>query len=117
MILEDAQIDDERKTGHQKESIVMIGDRKMDEQVSMNRKYKVTGLTAQQSHRLQTYRDKYDKYLKVHNNTSQKEVWKIYDHIAAELLKEQLNVVLQDVASKELDKFVEQVLIDEFQCQ
>ena len=65
-------------------------------------------------HKLQVYREKYDAYLKMHNNTSTKEVWKIYDHIASELKKEQLNTVLHDVITKELDNFVENVITDEF---
>jgi len=32
------------------------------------------------------YRDKYEKFLKLHNNTANKDVWKIYDHIAADIL-------------------------------
>lgn len=97
-----------------KESVMMSGDQKLVDRVGMNRKFKLAGLPAQQSNRIQAYRDKYDKFLKVHNNTSQKEVWKIYDHIATELLKEQLNTVLQEVATRELDRFVEQVILDEF---
>ena len=50
----------------------------------------------------------------MHNKTSTKEVWKIYDHIAQELMKEKLNEVLQDVITKDLDRYVEQVITDEF---
>jgi hypothetical protein len=34
------------------------------------------------------YREKYEKYLKMHNNTANKEVWKVYDHIAADIFHE-----------------------------
>ena len=53
--------------------------------------------------------------MKKHNNTSTKEVWKIYDHIAQELMKECMGEVLQSMVTKELDTFVEQVIVDEFQ--
>lgn len=97
MILEDAKIDEERKQlsqANNKEYIKMKGDPKLADQVGLNRKYKLPGLTTQQAHRINQYREKYDKFLKIHNNTSQKEVWKIYDHIAAELMKEQMDSVL-----------------------
>jgi hypothetical protein len=58
-------------------------------------------------HKLQLYREKYDNYLKMHNKTSTKEVWKIYDHIAQELMKEKLNEVLESVITKDLDRYVE----------
>ena len=115
MILEDAKIEEERRRFNVKESIQMSGEPKLGDRVGMNRKYKAAGLPPQQANRVQAYREKYEQFLKIHNNTSQKEVWKIYDHIAAELLKEQLNTVLQDVATRELDRFVEQVILDEFQ--
>jgi len=51
----------------------------------------MTGLDGKSMHRLTAYRDKYERFLRQHNNTSTKEVWKIYDHIAAELMREQLN--------------------------
>ena len=50
----------------------------------------------------------------MHNNTSTKEVWKIYDHIAEELMKEKLSEVLEGYIGKDLDRYVEQVITDEF---
>ena len=78
------------------------------------RKYKL-GLTEQQKSKLGIYRERYEKFLKLHNNTSTKEVWQIYDHIATELLREQLNLALHSYVTHDLDKFIEQVLVDEFQ--
>lgn len=74
---------------------------------SRARKYKLKGLTDVQDFKLSQYREKYDKFLKLHNNTSTKEVWKIYDHIAGELTKEQMDKVLNDMVNSELDRFVE----------
>ena len=58
-------------------------------------------------------RDRYDKYLKLHNNTSNKQVWKVYDHLAADLLQDAMNEVLGSI-DKDLDKFCEKVIYDEF---
>ena len=119
MILEDARAAEETKailkkseTSADKE-IVLVGDKKLID-AAQNRKYKLPGLQQAQAQKLQAYRDKYDKFLKMHNNTSQKEVWKIYDHIAAELMKEQLNKAIQEVVTGDMDRFVEQVIMDEF---
>ena len=77
----------------------------------MARKYKLGPANP----KIAAYRDKYENYLKIHNNTSSKEVWNIYDHIANELMKEQLNDVLHKMVTNDLDKFVEQMIQDEFQ--
>lgn len=77
----------------------------------MARKYKLGAPNP----KIAAYRDKYENYLKLHNNTSSREVWNIYDHIANELMKEQLNDVLQKMVTHDLDKFVEQMIQDEFQ--
>ena len=76
----------------------------------------MTGLDGKSMHRLTAYRDKYERFLRQHNNTSTKEVWKIYDHIAAELMREQLNQALQIIVTKDIEEYVEQVIVDEFQC-
>lgn len=34
------------------------------------------------------YREKYEKFLKIHNNTCNKEVWTIYDHLTDDLYHE-----------------------------
>ena len=61
-------------------------------------------------------RDRYDKYLKLHNNTSNKQVWKVYDHLAADLLQDAMNEVLGTI-DRDLDKFCEKVIYDEFQLE
>jgi hypothetical protein len=81
---------------------------------SLQRKY-TCSLTATQKEKIAYNRSKYESFLKLHNNTASKEVWKIYDHIANELMREQLNKVLENMVTKDLDKFVEQMIVDEFQ--
>ena len=61
-------------------------------------------------------REKYDKYLKLHNNTSNKQVWKVYDHLAADLTHDVLNEILGNI-DQDLDKFCEKVIYDEFQLE
>jgi hypothetical protein len=79
------------------------------------RKFKL-GLSKQQIDKIAGYRERYGKYLERHNQTRQQDVWKIYDHVAAELLKEQVDSVLEHVVSKDIEKWLlEQVIIDEFQ--
>ena len=40
----------------------------------------------------------------------------MYDHIAAELLKEQVDAVLEKVVTQDIEKWLlEQVIVDEFQ--
>ena len=79
-----------------------------------NRMYVAMPLPQVSFNRIKLYREKYDSFLKLHNNTSSKDVWKIYDHIAAELMRENLNEVLQQMVTHDLDRFVEQVIVDEF---
>lgn len=80
------------------------------------RKYKLGGLTRAQTNSITQYREKFGKYLEAHNNTRSYEVWKIYDHIAAELLRECLDTTLDQAVEKDLEKWlVEQVIVDEFQ--
>ena len=68
-----------------------------------------------QKSKIEAYRGKWENYLKLHNNTSSKEVWKIYDKVAAELIEEQMASVMEGIVKKDLDRFVEQVIFDEFQ--
>jgi len=89
-ILENAKIDEEQKKSDI-DQINLEGDPKsLETHNSMARKYKLGPVNP----KIAAYRDKYENYLKVHNNTSSKEVWNIYDHIANELMKEQLDSVL-----------------------
>jgi len=41
-------------------------------------------------HSITLYREQYERYLKMHNNTANKDVWKVYDHIAADMFNEML---------------------------
>ena len=90
MILEQDNFDKERKEANQIQEITLSGLAPATRLPynSRARKYKLKGLSDVQDFKLHQYREKYDKFLKLHNNTSTKEVWKIYDHIAAELMKE-----------------------------
>jgi hypothetical protein len=49
----------------------------------------------------------------LHNNTSNKEVWKVYDHLASDLTNEILGEIMGTI-DKDLDNFCEKVIIDEF---
>lgn len=50
----------------------------------------------------------------MHNNTATKEVWAIYDHIAADIFHEIYNQSLKTV-SKDMEEYIEKVIYDEFQ--
>lgn len=50
----------------------------------------------------------------MHNNTANKDVWKIYDHIAADIFHELFNQGLK-IVSKDMDEYIEKVIYDEFQ--
>lgn len=119
IILEESKNNQEKRSDRQeKEGMQLTGLGMPSDTLphnSQERLYSVQGtLPGSQMHKLQLYREKYDSYLKMHNNTSTKEVWKIYDHIAAELMKEKLNEVLDQYIAKDLDRYVEQVITDEF---
>ena len=49
----------------------------------------------------------------MHNNTSNKEVWQVYDHIADELFHELYGEAMTAV-SKDMEEYIEKVIIDEF---
>jgi hypothetical protein len=44
--------------------------------------------------------------LELHNNTRSREVWKIYDHISNELIRESINNVLESVVSQDIEKWL-----------
>lgn len=112
-ILENHRIDEQAKK-QDMDQIQLVGDQKeISAHNSLQRKYQCT-LTATQKEKIAYNRSKYESFLKLHNNTASKEVWKIYDHIANELMKEQMNNVLDQMVAKDLDRFVEQVIVDEF---
>ena len=58
-------------------------------------------------------REDYNKFLKLNNNTSNREVWKVYDHLTADLFGDILSEVMVTI-NKDLDKFTEKVIFDEF---
>lgn len=63
---------------------------------------------------IQTAKQNWDIFLKQNNSTSNKDVWRVYDHLTADLYKECLDEVLGSI-DKELDTFCEKVIVDEFQ--
>jgi hypothetical protein len=54
-------------------------------------------MDTQTVHNIVLYREKYEKYLKLHNNTANKDVWKVYDHIAADIFHELYSQALVNV--------------------
>jgi hypothetical protein len=48
------------------------------------------------------YKEKFDKYLKMHNNTSNKDVWKIYDHLTDDIFHEIFANSMKDI-NKDLE--------------
>ena len=62
------------------------------------------------------YKDKFDRYLKANNNTSNKDVWKIYDHLTDDIFHEIFTASMKDV-NKDLESYIEKVIFDEFQIQ
>lgn len=59
-------------------------------------------------------RESWNKWLKQHNNTNNKKVWEVYDHLAADLTNEVL-AEMMSVIDKDLDAYCEKVIVDEFQ--
>ena len=99
----------------EKELIVLSGTgRDIPSYNSQARKWVMSGLDGKTKHKLTVYREKYEAFLRQHNNTANKEVWKIYDHIANELMREQLNKALDVIVTKDIEEYVEQVIVDEF---
>jgi hypothetical protein len=76
------------------------------------RKYRVD-LDTQTLHNIVLYREKYEKYLKIHNKTATKDVWRVYDHIAADIFHELFNQSLVTV-QKDMEEYIEKVIVDEF---
>ena len=58
-------------------------------------------------------REDYNRFLKENNNTSNREVWKVYDHLTADLFNDVLTEVMQTL-NKDLDQYCEKVIYDEF---
>jgi len=51
---------------------------------------------------IEASREDYNKFLKLNNNTSNKEVWKVYDHLTADLVGDILSEVMTTI-NKDLD--------------
>jgi len=62
---------------------------------------------------IETGRTNWNKWLKQNNNTNNKKVWEVYDHLAADLTQEVLSELLGTI-DKDLDSYCEKVIIDEF---
>jgi hypothetical protein len=62
---------------------------------------------------IQLQRDKWIKFLKQKNNTANKEVWSIYDHLTDDLMNECLTQSLGGIDAS-LNSYLEQVIVDEF---
>lgn len=63
---------------------------------------------------IETGRETWNTWLKKQNNTSNKKVWEVYDHLASDLLQEILTELMGTI-DKDLDSYCEKVIIDEFQ--
>lgn len=66
---------------------------KQDKVEEPARKWKVD-LKSDVVHSIQLYREKYERYLKTVNNTANKDVWKVYDHVAEDLFNELMGQAL-----------------------
>ena len=53
----------------------------------MKRKYKID-MSVEVINNIVLCKEKYEKFLKMNNNTASKDVWKIYDHIADDIFHE-----------------------------
>ena len=58
-------------------------------------------------------REAYIDYLKKVNGTVNKEVWKVYDHLASDILADCMGDLLGKI-DKDLDQYLEKVIYDEF---
>jgi len=65
-------------------------------------------------HSITLYRDQFDRFLKAHNNTSSKDVWKVYDHLTDDFFHELMRETMRDV-NRDLESYLEKVIYDEFQ--
>ena len=59
-------------------------------------------------------REQYIAYFQKVHSTTNKEVFKVYNHLTAELLNDLLKEVMGTI-DKDLDKYCERVIYDEFQ--
>ena len=59
-------------------------------------------------------REQYINYFKMAHSTVNKEVFKVYNHLTVDLLDDLLKEVMRTI-DKDLDKYCERVIYDEFQ--
>ena len=50
----------------------------------------------------------------MHNNTCNKDVWKVYDHLTDDIFHEIYASTMKEV-NKDLEEYIEKVIYDEFQ--
>jgi len=62
---------------------------------------------------IESGREAYVTWLKRVNNTANKEVWKIYDHLASDILHDIMGELMSKI-DKDLDQYCEKVIYDEF---
>lgn len=55
---------------------------------------------------IETGRDAWNTWLKQHNNTNNKKVWEVYDHLASDLMQEILSELMGTI-DKDLDSYCE----------
>lgn len=61
-------------------------------------------------------RESFIAYLKRHNGTANQEVWKVYDHLAADIFNEVMRELMGKI-DKDLDQYCEKIIYDEFQLE
>ena len=83
-----------------------------DETGGIKRKWKIK-ISPEVQMSIDTGRSNWNKWLKQNNNTNNKKVWEVYDHLAADLTQEVLSELLGTI-DKDLDSYCEKVIIDEF---
>ena len=77
------------------------------------RRWKIT-MKPEVLHSIKLQREKYERYLKTNNNTANREVWRVYDHVAEDLFAELLGQALGQ-AARDMEAYCEKVILDEFQ--
>ena len=62
---------------------------------------------------IQNGKEAYTKWLKTVNKTTNKDVWKVYDHLATDIVHDLLGELMEKI-DKDLDQYCEKVIYDEF---
>jgi hypothetical protein len=94
--------------GREMESIELRGHPIVEER----RKYRIE---VNQTHAksIDDYRKKNETFLKMHNNTANKEVWKVYDHLTDDLFSDLFSDVTKKM-NRYLDEYLEKIIKQEF---